>query len=114
MLAAFEAFRLSLDAIDPRLWPFTIAVAVGFAYYLWRAFSPTSFEKLPDRLKALPGLVLAAVMSGLTSPELGRFILEVIIGSLGATGGHEFFQRILFGSKQNRVLKKKERQEKST
>lgn len=101
-----ESVRLVAESIDPRLWPFSLAVFVGFAYWVWRKIHPASFEQLPARLKALPGALIAAVISGLSGQEIGSFILDVVLGSLGATGGHEFIQRVLVGSKEARVLKK--------
>lgn len=106
MLQLAESLKQFLVAVDPRLWPFTIAVVVGFVYWLWKLVHPASFNSVPSKLKALPGAVLAAALSGLTAPELSELILDTAIGSLTAGGGYEFIQRALHGSKQARVEKK--------
>lgn len=98
--------KVLIQSVDPRLWPMTIALLVGFAYWGWKKVHPASFEKVPPKLKALPGTILAAVVSGLTLPDLPTFVMDVILGSLTAGGGHEFLQRLRKGSKEERVLAK--------
>lgn len=98
-----------LVAIDPRLWPFAIAVTVGFCYWLFKKLWPATFDKLPTKLKALPSALLAAMLSGAAAPELREFIIETIIGALTAGGGHEFIARLRHGSKAERLAKKQEK-----
>ena len=93
-----------IQSVDPKLWPFCIALLVGFFYWAWKKVHPASFEKIPPRLKALPGAVVAAVVSGATVPDLQSFILDVVIGALTAGGGHEFLERLRKGSKEERVI----------
>lgn len=96
-----------IQDVDPRLWSLTIAVVVGWSYWLWKLIHPKSFEGMPSRLKALPGALIAAVLSGATASELGEFILNTVIGALTAGGGHEFIQRALKGSKAERAGKER-------
>lgn len=98
--------KQSLVAFDPRLWPLVIALVVGALYWLFRKFFPTTFDKLPSKLKALPGAVIAALLSGAAAPDIKEFVIETIIGALTAGGGHEFITRLMHGSKLQRVAKK--------
>lgn len=107
ILAQMAALKLAMNGFDPRLWPVSIAVLVGLSYWLWRTVHPKSFDELPSKLKALPGAILAAVVSGLAGQELWGFILDTVIGSLTAGGGHELIERLRFGSKAQRVQQKK-------
>lgn len=100
--------KRTLTEFDPRIWPMMIAFVVGFLYWLFRTLFPATFDKIPSRFKAIPGAVAAAIISGLSGPDLRQFIIETVLGALSAGGGHEFIQRLLKGSKAERALAKQE------
>lgn len=97
-----------LVAIDPRLWPLAIALFVGFLYWGFRRLWPATFDKLNPKLKALPGAIIAALVSGAALPDIKEFVIETIIGALTAGGGHEFITRLRHGSKGARAYRKQE------
>lgn len=97
-----------LVGIDPRLWPLAIALFVGLVYWSFRKLWPDTFDALNPKLKALPGAVIAALVSGAALPDIREFVLETIIGALTAGGGHEFIARLRHGSKQDRAFLKQE------
>lgn len=100
--------KQSLVALDPRLWPLTIAVVVGALYWIFKRLWPEAFRRLPAKLKAVPGAVAAAALSGAAAPDITEFLVETIIGTLTAGGGHEFIARLRHGSKQDRAFLKQE------
>lgn len=114
-MTLLTSLKETLDSLDPKLWPMAIAVFVGFVYWLYRSFWPKGwwpgpFETWNSRIKALPGAVIAAVLSGATAKDLVEFVIQTAIGALAAGGGHEFIQRLLKGSKEARVLEAKDKE----
>ncbi len=83
--------RIYLDAVDPRLWPLCLALAVGAVVFVWRKAHPRSFERLPRPWQSLPAVVLAAVVSGATGADVVQMVVEAIAGGFSgvlAVGGH--------------------------
>lgn len=103
-MAWLISLKGTLTEFDPRIWPMLIAFFVGLVYWIFKTFFPKTFDKIPSRFKAIPGAVIAAVISGLSGPDLLEFVVETVLGALTAGGGHEFIQRLLKGSKADRVL----------
>ena len=112
-MAILSGLKETLEAIDPRLWPLSIALVVWALYAAFKHFFPRKFTELPSRWKGVPGMVLAAALSGLSGPDFSSFIVETLIGALVAGGGHEFIDRAIHGSKHARVLQDLAQQKKS-
>lgn len=90
-----------------------IALCVWSLYALLKRVWPKAFATMNPRLKALPGVVIAAALSGLSGPDFTSFLLETTIGALVAGGGHELVDRAIHGSKHARVLQDLTQQKKS-
>lgn len=94
-----EEFIAGLDAIDPRLWPLTLAVVVYVLVQIWKVAHRASFDALPPRVRALPPVLIAAVLSA-TARQLDswpQLFTDVLLGGLSGTlavGGHETVARL--------------------
>lgn len=92
-----HTIRDYLNALDPRLWPLAIALAVGGLIYLWRKVHPSSFARLPKAVQALPPLLIGAALSaGAGVEDLVQLIIESVAGGLSgllAIGGHHAGKR---------------------
>lgn len=96
--------KLSLDALDPRLWWVAISLVVYLLVFVWKQLSAklpdwAKFEVVPTKLRALPALLLATAITatGLSSAEIGKILLELLMGAasgLMAVGGHETLSRL--------------------
>jgi hypothetical protein len=104
-------FKNYLDAIDPRLFYLTIALAVGAVIFGWKKIHSESFYKVPTRYRALPAAVLGALVSGSSATEIKHAVIDAVIGvfaGVTAVGGHEFLSRLLSAPK---VKAEEEKQE---
>lgn len=111
MLEVLNSIKLTLDALDPRLWWLGIALLTYLVMWCWRWLSkwlPVSlqFDQCPARVKALPaagiGLLLGAASAGLSSVELGQQLAGIVVDAIaGACSGvtsvglHEMVNRLL-------------------
>lgn len=98
MLAFLHAARAALAAVHPLLPFICIAAIVGGLVYLWRRFSPTTFDKLPPQIQALPALLISAILAGASSGgDVGRMMIDAAIGAFSgllSVGGHEALKRL--------------------
>ena len=90
--------RDTLASIHPLLPYLTIALLVGLAIWLWRTYSPRTFELLPPAVQSLPAVLLSAVLTAASSGSttVGHAMVEAVIGALSglvAVGGHEALRR---------------------
>ena len=96
--------KQTLDALDPRLWWLSITIGIYLLVFVWKKLSAKlpeaiRFDQIPTRLKVLPALALALVLgaTGLESAEIGRNVLEMLLGVISgvtAIGAHETLQRL--------------------
>ena len=99
MLAFLHAARAELAAVHPLLPYLAIAVLVGGVVYAWRRLAPSSFQKLPDSVQALPAVMLSAVLAAASTGDdagLGRVLVEIALGAFSGllpVGGHEALKR---------------------
>jgi hypothetical protein len=89
----FQAFRSSLDAVDPRLfWLLIFAIVLLLiAGIRWKW--PSLWDRLPGRAQAIPAMLVAAVPSALSSAgdlkkALVDTLLGALVGGLGAIGAY--------------------------
>ena len=98
-----HAFIAHLNALDPRLWPLLLALVVYGLVHAWRTLLPASFDSVPPRLRAVPPLLLSAVLSA-SAHELSNWagmFTEIVLGAASGTmavGTHETVVRLLTGS----------------
>lgn len=97
-----HAVKLYLDAVDPRLFYLTICAVAYLIVSVWSTYLPLSFAKLPPQLKALPSVLIGAVLSASASSalELKAVFLNTLWGAvlgLTAVGGYEAKTRLVSG-----------------
>lgn len=95
------ALKQSADAIDPKLWYLGIALLTAGIIALWRQLHPKSFDALPPRIKALPAMLIGAVLSATAATDLKSVFVNAFTGVLAgllAVGGYEAKVRLLSGS----------------
>lgn len=84
--------RTALADANPAL-PYLVIPAIAWlVVYLWRRFSMSSFEKLPDSVQALPAMLLSAILSAASSGgDFKKALLDTVVGfvsGLTAVGLH--------------------------
>lgn len=88
----------TLNTIDPRLWPLTIALLAYGAIQLWKSIHPSSFAAVPSRVKMLPAIAVSAIVAGSASDvtDPSALLSDMVIGALSgvfAVGGYEVVTR---------------------
>jgi hypothetical protein len=95
MIEFLVAARAALAQVHPSL-PFLVTAAiVGSLVWLWKKVHAKSFDGLPTGLKAIPGLVIAGLLSAMsTDGPILTVIVDAVIGGFTAAGGHHALKDI--------------------
>jgi hypothetical protein len=86
--------RASLDALYPGLFNALVGLSMVGLIWVWRKVSPSTFEKLPPKMQALPAVVGAGLMSSFAAQQ--DLLMNAAVG--GVLGG-------IFGVGSHRALK---------
>ena len=93
-----------LRAIDPRLPYLLTAAVVGTAIWAWRTLSPSTFEQVPTRVRALPAAAVGAILTAGATESLNTVLIDLVFGAFAgvtAVGGHETLRRLMSGEGQS-------------
>lgn len=96
-------FGAQLRAIDPRLPYLLTAAVVGSIIWLWRTLSPSTFEQVPTRVRALPAAAVGAILTAGATESLNTVLIDLVFGAFAgvtAVGGHETLRRLMSGEGQ--------------
>ncbi len=92
-----------LRAIDPRLPYLLTAALCGVLVWLWKTLSPTTFEQVPPRARALPAAAIGAILTAGSTESLHTLLVDLVFGAFAgvtAVGGHETLRRLALGPQE--------------
>lgn len=92
-----------LRAVDPRLPYLLTAAVVGAVIWAWRTLSPSTFDQVPTRVRALPAAAVGAILTAGATESLNTVLIDLVFGAFAgvtAVGGHETLRRLVSGEGQ--------------